>query len=85
MITIDSLYAIVEVDDDGNEKFFNDLLPPAHYNKTYKPRVYKNLKVAEKALDEWQNRYQWYIEHSINDRYYAHRFLGELRIKEFKA
>lgn len=78
-----SLYAIMEVDDEGNEKFFNGLLPSGHYNKSYKLSVFKYKKTAENRLDEIQRNYQYFIDNERASREY--RIIGDLYIKEFKG
>lgn len=86
MTNCNKLYAIVEVDSEGNEKFFNGLLPSGHYNKSYKLSVFKFKKTAENRLTEIQNDYQRWID-SDKPVYYRteYRFVGELYIKEFTA
>lgn len=84
MKTCNKLYAIVEVDADG-ERFFNGLLTPGNYNKSYKLAVYKYLKTAENRLAEVQNDYQRFIDEE-NPRWRRdYRIVGELIIKEFTA
>lgn len=80
-----SLYAIMEVDGDGNEKFFNGLLKSSNYNKSYKLSVFKYQKTAETRLKDIQNDYQNFIDEE-NPRWQRDfRIVGELYIKEFTA
>lgn len=80
---VDKLFAIIEVDSDGNEKFFNGLLQAGDYNKTYKLSVFKYEKTAQNRLDVIQKNYQSFID---NDHAYNHyRIIGELYIKEFTS
>lgn len=82
MKTCSSLYAIVETDADGNEKFFTGLLRAGHYNRNYKLNVYKSKKTAE-------NRLRYILDDYNDNGYYRskgdYREIGELTIKEFTA
>ena len=50
MSKVTTLYAIIETDGEGNEKFFTGLLRAGHYNRNYKLSVYKYKKSAENRL-----------------------------------
>lgn len=80
MKTVNSLYAIVETDENGDEKFFTGLLRAGHYNRNYKLSVYKNKKTAENRLKDIMNDY-------TKGGYWSkdYRTIGELTIKEFTA
>lgn len=85
MKTCNKLYAIVEVDGDG-ERFFNGLLRAGDYNKNYKLAVYKYKKTAENRLDEIQREYQDWLDKPEGYFYRRnYRIIGELIIKEFTA
>jgi len=79
--TCSSLYAIVETDSNGDEKFFTGLLRAGHYNRNYKLNVYKNKKTAENRLADITKQ----LENT--NSYYSkdYREVGDLTIKEFTA
>lgn len=82
---MNSLYAIMEVDGNGDEKFFNGLLQSGNYNKSYKLSVFKYEKTADNRLTDIQNEYQRFIDEE-NPRWRRDfRIVGELYIKEFTA
>jgi hypothetical protein len=79
MSKVTTLYAIVETDKDGNEKFFTGLLRAGHYNRNYKLSVYKFKKSAENRLRDIIKDYE------NTNSYYSkdYREVGDLSIKEF--